>query len=332
LGYVQFCSNKCKFLNKTKQRMVTCKCLCCNKEIRRQKSVILKNKESHVFCSRSCAAKYNNQTHPKRKKIIKEPKAKIPKNKKPSVCYKCNKPLNNENTYGKNKSRCKECDVKLHMQIWKSKKNAAIIALGNVCYDCNKQFTPELYDFHHLDPTIKKYSWTKLKLKNIDIINNELKNCVLLCGNCHRLRHIKMFAKTMEEFTNKTNIIEQDGFCKYCGEKLTPTNSYKKHGKLSTHTCKCCVGQIRKIQIYETKKHILESFNNQCFDCKESFPLAMYEFHHLNPHTKNNNWSNIKGRSYDNIMKEIGNERCVPLCTNCHRLRHKELIGTLPLS
>ena len=56
--------------------------------------------------------------------------------------------------------------------------------LGNKCFDCHQSFPLEVYDFHHLDPTQKEGSVLDLKEK-------ELEKCVLLCSNCHRLRHIK---------------------------------------------------------------------------------------------------------------------------------------------
>jgi hypothetical protein len=47
----------------------------------------------------------------------------------------------------------------------------------------NKNFAS--LTFHHKDPKIKEVSWTKLKLRSIDKIENELEKCQLICNNCH---------------------------------------------------------------------------------------------------------------------------------------------------
>jgi len=72
------------------------------------------------------------------------------------------------------------------------KKNKAISYLGGFCWKCEKVFDRELYDFHHIVPSSKKYSWDILKDYKWSTIQKELDKCVLLCSNCHRLAHKEM--------------------------------------------------------------------------------------------------------------------------------------------
>ena len=59
------------------------------------------------------------------------------------------------------------------------------------CTDCGNTYDPVCMDYHHLDETDKKWSiafmvngdWSKKR------IQEEIDKCVLLCSNCHRLRH-----------------------------------------------------------------------------------------------------------------------------------------------
>lgn len=86
-------------------------------------------------------------------------------------------------------SFCKDCFQQDTKRRRRERKVQAIKYKGDKCIDCGGQFHPNIYDFHHLDPTIKDLkinegmaaSWEKLKI--------ELDKCVLLCSNCHRLRH-----------------------------------------------------------------------------------------------------------------------------------------------
>lgn len=71
----------------------------------------------------------------------------------------------------------------------RSNKTKAVQEKGGVCYDCGGNFPDCCYDFHHLNPlkdnevpsNVLHCSW-----KRIEEMLNE---CVMLCSNCHRIRH-----------------------------------------------------------------------------------------------------------------------------------------------
>lgn len=71
----------------------------------------------------------------------------------------------------------------------RQRKLRAIEYMGGKCADCSGQFHPAAYDFHHLDPSQKDDSPAKGLKKSWDNIVLELNKCVMLCANCHRLRH-----------------------------------------------------------------------------------------------------------------------------------------------
>lgn len=78
------------------------------------------------------------------------------------------------------------------MKRWVNKKIKAIQYKGSRCVDCDLHINNthySVFEFHHLDPTKKDYEWTKLRLRSQESINKELDKCVLLCANCHRIRH-----------------------------------------------------------------------------------------------------------------------------------------------
>lgn len=101
-------------------------------------------------------------------------------------------------------SRCKECHRqrqkeyrhnpennynKLNRDLRLRKKLKAISLFGNQCADCKTRFHHAVYDFHHLDPSQKEISIGELLHKSWKYIEKELLKCVMLCANCHRLRH-----------------------------------------------------------------------------------------------------------------------------------------------
>lgn len=111
-------------------------------------------------------------------------------------CVICSIELSSTNAYkklgrpeGKFQSYCRKCFSSYSMERWKEKKVKAIEYLGGKCVDCGIFFPPEIYDFHHLDPSTKEFQWNKLRLRSWDSIKKELDKCALLCSNCHRWRH-----------------------------------------------------------------------------------------------------------------------------------------------
>jgi len=71
------------------------------------------------------------------------------------------------------------------------KKSKLIEYFGNACHDCKDSFPPCCYDFHHLDPSAKSFEIAPRLDGNIDTIMEEVKKCIMLCSNCHRIRHYK---------------------------------------------------------------------------------------------------------------------------------------------
>lgn len=113
-------------------------------------------------------------------------------------CAKCEVTKEDSEFYSRGRNRkdlapyCKPCFSRVQMKRWKEAKVKAVEYKGNKCIDCNITFErPEVYQFHHLDPQHKNVSWDRLRLRSWDKIVKELDKCVLLCSNCHIIRHSK---------------------------------------------------------------------------------------------------------------------------------------------
>lgn len=61
---------------------------------------------------------------------------------------------------------------------------------GLFCVDCG-QTHPATLHFHHRDPAEKEFSVATAVIngKNIEAIEKEIKKCIVLCANCHTIRH-----------------------------------------------------------------------------------------------------------------------------------------------
>jgi hypothetical protein len=93
-------------------------------------------------------------------------------------------------------SMCKSCFSTYCSDRWISKKIMAIKYKGSKCNDCELSYPNYpyvIFDFHHLNPKEKDFDWSKLKLRGESKIKFELDKCVLLCSNCHRIRHHNNF-------------------------------------------------------------------------------------------------------------------------------------------
>jgi hypothetical protein len=116
------------------------------------------------------------------------------------LCSKCKEEITELNVLYRTKEKkrsaayCKKCFYKYVNERRVKLKIEAVEMLGGKCQDCDKVYPYQVYDFHHLDPSIKEFSWDYARRVSRTRMMAELKKCVLLCSNCHRERHIQLDA------------------------------------------------------------------------------------------------------------------------------------------
>ena len=117
-----------------------------------------------------------------------------------------------------------------------------------------------------------------------------------------------------------------------------PKDKKRKDGLRSS--CKLCwAAQQRKrhentySERYREKKRLKRERNKQiiaeakmdgCSCCPEKEPVCL-DFHHLNPDEKDQSISHMLEYSVDLLKKEI--DKCILVCSNCHRKIHAGLIN-----
>lgn len=115
-----------------------------------------------------------------------------------------------------------------------------------------------------------------------------------ICKSCETEKPISKFYK------NKKNIDGYENNCKKCREKR-----------------KTEIKSITREQIKEFKKTL------KCSNCGNS-DYRVLDFHHVNPNEKEMGISEMLSNRYtfEKIKKEI--DKCIVLCSNCHRIHHYE--------
>lgn len=110
------------------------------------------------------------------------------------LCKKCGVVKNIKDFYqmkGKPNGHpdCKMCFNKYNGERLKQRKKELIDMFGGKCHECKNKYHYSVFEFHHLDPTIKDKKIGRLVGKTIEKLKDELKSCIMVCANCHRLLH-----------------------------------------------------------------------------------------------------------------------------------------------
>ncbi len=99
--------------------------------------------------------------------------------------------------------------------------------------------------------------------------------------------------------------------CKVCTYKYSREWKVKNRDKNNAHS--------RKMKA-KRKQYYVDLMGGKCADCKQSYPLCVFDFHHTDPDKKDVSIATSLNNSLRYIEKEI--DKCVLLCANCHRIRH----------
>lgn len=70
------------------------------------------------------------------------------------------------------------------------------------------------------------------------------------------------------------------------------------------------------------KIRAVEYLGGRCNKCGKDWHPAIFEFHHVDPTTKERDPSKMLQLSWERLTAEL--DKCVLLCANCHRLTHHE--------
>lgn len=127
----------------------------------------------------------------------------------------------------------------------KNTKRRIVEAFGNKCGQCGQSFPDEVYDLHHINPEEKDFSLGGIRANSISWkrVVIELRKCVLLCANCHRM--IEHNSVNLNKHASRFN----EDFATYEITEIFDykTNTYKKiHNEFKDVPCPICGGKVHK--------------------------------------------------------------------------------------
>ena len=114
------------------------------------------------------------------------------------VCSKCgrNLPLDQFNWRDKSKGTrradCKDCHSGYMKDRYRQKKiEIQDLNIGLKCAKCGYDKCGASLEFHHIDPSEKDETISRMISNNytLDLVEEEIKKCIVLCSNCHHEFH-----------------------------------------------------------------------------------------------------------------------------------------------
>jgi len=115
-------------------------------------------------------------------------------------------------------------------------------------------------------------------------------------------------------------------FCPKCKKDIDTKEFYQRRGKENSSTyCKPCTSEQTLERTRNLKSQMVEYKGGCCVRCGYKKYQGALEFHHIDPNEKDFNPSRLKNYSFNERLKnEL--DKCILVCSNCHREIHDEII------
>lgn len=81
--------------------------------------------------------------------------------------------------------RCRQCRIEAVVRRRRKVKKTLVAEAGGKCCLCGYSRCLAALEFHHVDPTTKKFGLSRRGARSIATLRSEARKCVLLCSNCH---------------------------------------------------------------------------------------------------------------------------------------------------
>lgn len=108
--------------------------------------------------------------------------------------------------------------------------------------------------------------------------------------------------------------------CIYCGETDPLKMMRMSKERISKNRCKSCHNQKTIERGQENKQLILDYYGGKCTICGYDKCMRALDFHHPEGVDKDPNFQSIRYWDFKRAKNEL--DKCILLCSNCHREQH----------
>ena len=140
---------------------------------------------------------------------------------------------------------------------WRRKtKQRIVFVMGSKCFHCKlKTDCAEVFDLHHINPEEKSFSMSGIRANPMawELVVIELRKCLLLCANCHRMVEAEFITLKNPKSTFNEKLATYiplnapsrkrlgiKAKCAYCQKK------YIQYSKTQKYCTNICQGRYRK--------------------------------------------------------------------------------------
>ena len=171
----------------------------------------------------------------------------------------------------------------------------------------------------------KYLSYSKTELENLVQTYSSMEEILAAMGYSQTkdnrvISNVRSYFDKLEIAHN--HVKDTSGFikCNCCGQIKPETEFYFSNGKLAQKVCKSCVRENEKEKYHSKQEKLIELKSSM--SCKKCGCSKHYliDFHHTNPAEKDFTISKNSHAKFETLLAEI--EKCIPLCSNCHREFH----------
>ena len=145
--------------------------------------------------------------------------------------------------------------------------------------------------------------------------------------------YLKKFSIVKREEHQESSLDNLLRKCPRCNVSKNSEDFYKcKKGNrivLSSY-CRSCNTNLTVSKLRREKQKCLDYLGGTCMSCGFNKYAGALEFHHLDPSKKDYEISKRYRKFDDNVRLEL--DKCVLLCSNCHKMAHAGLIDCNTLS
>lgn len=118
---------------------------------------------------------------------------------------------------------------------------------------------------------------------------------------------------------------EETKLCRRCGNVRPALEFYQRKNRSGiTPYCKKCTCQQTIDRQRQLKQRAIDYKGGRCQSCGYDRCIAAFEFHHIEPDKKDFSITWARKKSFEKIIQELN--KCLLVCSNCHREIHAGLI------